>query len=157
MTNRRLFRDSSNEVIGGVASGIANYFDVDVTIIRILFVLAAIFGGWGLIVYIIFWVAVPRDISKSHDNSYKREPKDESKSSDFSEKRYNSTTDSPEVEKRKKGSLIGGTVLIIIGAFFIIERYIPRIDFDDFWPFILVIIGLVLLFSGFLKTGKDER
>ncbi|MBT3421495.1 MAG: PspC domain-containing protein, partial [Bacteroidetes bacterium] len=63
MTNRRLFRDSSNEVIGGVASGIANYFDVDVTIIRILFVLAAIFGGWGLIVYIIFWIAVPRDIS----------------------------------------------------------------------------------------------
>ena len=55
---RRLYRDESNKKIGGVCSGIANYFDIDVTLVRIIFILFAL-AGFGVLFYIILWIAVP--------------------------------------------------------------------------------------------------
>jgi phage shock protein C len=58
--SRRFYR-SRDEMIGGVAAGIAEYFDIDPVIPRIVFVLLAIFGnGTGLILYIVLWVVVPQ-------------------------------------------------------------------------------------------------
>ncbi|GAA4302033.1 PspC domain-containing protein [Nibribacter koreensis] len=55
---RKLFRDPVDKKLGGVASGIAIYFGADVAIIRLLFVIFAIFGI-GLLIYIVLWIAVP--------------------------------------------------------------------------------------------------
>jgi phage shock protein PspC (stress-responsive transcriptional regulator) len=59
-TSRRLYRDENHKVLGGVCSGIANYFNVDPLLIRILFV---IFLGVAFWVYIIMWIAVPSSSS----------------------------------------------------------------------------------------------
>ncbi|HIR62588.1 MAG TPA: PspC domain-containing protein [Candidatus Coprenecus avistercoris] len=56
---RKLYRDKDHNVLGGVASGLACYFDVDVLVIRILFVCLFLFGSFGGWVYIILWIAVP--------------------------------------------------------------------------------------------------
>ncbi len=57
---KRLFRNEHEKVIAGVSSGIAEYMEVDVTIIRLLFVLSTIFlVGTGILVYIIMWIVVP--------------------------------------------------------------------------------------------------
>ena len=56
---RKLYRDKDHNVLGGVASGLACYFDVDVLVIRILFVCLFLFGYFGGWVYIILWIAVP--------------------------------------------------------------------------------------------------
>jgi phage shock protein PspC (stress-responsive transcriptional regulator) len=56
---RRLFRDTKGESIAGVCAGIAAYFNIDVVIVRILFVLFAIFGGFGVTLYIILWIVIP--------------------------------------------------------------------------------------------------
>ncbi len=58
-THRRLYRDENNKVLGGVCSGIANYFGMDPVIIRIIFVVLLFAGGIGFLPYIIFWIAVP--------------------------------------------------------------------------------------------------
>lgn len=57
--SKKLFRDPDKKVVGGVASGLAAYFGTDVVLFRILFVLFTIFGGLGLIVYIVLWIALP--------------------------------------------------------------------------------------------------
>lgn len=57
--NKKLFRDPDKKVVGGVASGLAAYFGTDVVLFRILFVIFTIFGGLGLIVYIVLWIALP--------------------------------------------------------------------------------------------------
>jgi len=57
--DKRFYRDKDDKVIGGVAMGIANYFGVDVSIIRILFLISVFFGGIGLIVYFILWFITP--------------------------------------------------------------------------------------------------
>ena len=56
---KKMFRDPDDKVLGGVASGIAAYFGVDRVIIRLLFVILVIFGGTGLILYIILWIILP--------------------------------------------------------------------------------------------------
>lgn len=56
---RSLFRDPDNKVFGGVCSGLGHYFDIDAKWVRIIFLLIFFFGGTGLLVYIILWIAVP--------------------------------------------------------------------------------------------------
>jgi phage shock protein C len=56
---RKLVRSRSDRIIAGVCSGLGEYFSIDPTLVRLLFVFAALFGGPGLIAYLIFWVVVP--------------------------------------------------------------------------------------------------
>lgn len=58
--DKRLFRNEHEKVIAGVSSGVAEYMEVDVTIIRLLFVLSTVFlVGTGILVYIVMWIVVP--------------------------------------------------------------------------------------------------
>lgn len=57
--HRRLYRDPDNRMLGGVCGGIGRYFDIDPVIIRLIFALFAIFGGAGILVYIVAWAVVP--------------------------------------------------------------------------------------------------
>lgn len=55
---RKMYRDQEKKVLGGVAAGLAAFAGIDVVIIRLLFVVTAFFG-FGIVVYIIFWIALP--------------------------------------------------------------------------------------------------
>ncbi len=56
---KRLFRDPDNKAIGGVCSGLASFLNIDITIVRIIILLALLLWGSGLIVYIVLWIVVP--------------------------------------------------------------------------------------------------
>lgn len=56
---KKLFRNAEAKTIGGVASGLADYFQLDIALVRILFVLSIFLGGGGIIFYIILWVITP--------------------------------------------------------------------------------------------------
>ncbi|MCF6183708.1 MAG: PspC domain-containing protein [Bacteroidales bacterium] len=57
---KRLYRDEENQIIAGVCSGLGSYFGIDPVIIRLLFVAALVIGGFGTLLYIILWIAVPK-------------------------------------------------------------------------------------------------
>lgn len=57
---KRLFRDIDNASIAGICAGIANFFNIDVVIIRAIFVVMFFFGGFGFPLYIILWIIVPK-------------------------------------------------------------------------------------------------
>jgi phage shock protein PspC (stress-responsive transcriptional regulator) len=56
---RKLFRNPDDKKIAGVCSGLAVYFGLDVTIIRIVFLAALIFGFTGFWIYLIVWIVAP--------------------------------------------------------------------------------------------------
>jgi len=58
---KKLYRSRSDRMLAGVCGGLASYFGVDVTIVRILFALFALAGGPGLILYGILYVIIPED------------------------------------------------------------------------------------------------
>ncbi len=57
--SKRLYRDTVNQMIAGVASGIANFFGINPTIVRLLFFASVFFGGAGILVYIVLWIVLP--------------------------------------------------------------------------------------------------
>ncbi len=57
--SRRLFRSRTERMVGGVCGGLAEYLNIDPTIIRLVFVLLALLGGHGLLLYLILWLVVP--------------------------------------------------------------------------------------------------
>jgi phage shock protein PspC (stress-responsive transcriptional regulator) len=56
---KRLFRDADDRVVGGVASGLAAYFELDPVVVRLLWAVSIILGGLGVWLYLILWVVVP--------------------------------------------------------------------------------------------------
>ena len=65
---KRLYRAAKKDsILGGVAAGIAEYVGVDPTIIRLLWVLAGLLWGGGIIAYIIAWVIIPRKPAERKD------------------------------------------------------------------------------------------
>ncbi|MBT3384318.1 MAG: PspC domain-containing protein [Prolixibacteraceae bacterium] len=61
---RRLYRDPEQRVLGGVCSGLAAYFNIDLAILRIVtVVIILITSGAGLLAYLILWIAVPKAIN----------------------------------------------------------------------------------------------
>jgi phage shock protein PspC (stress-responsive transcriptional regulator) len=59
MPARRLTRSETDKVIAGVCGGMAEYFDVDPTIVRVLAVILGLMGA-GILAYIVLWIAVPK-------------------------------------------------------------------------------------------------
>lgn len=58
---RQLYRSRRERIVGGVCGGLAEYSDLDLTLIRVLMALFIIFGGAGLIVYLVMWIIIPNE------------------------------------------------------------------------------------------------
>ncbi len=71
---KKLFRNPDNQVLGGVSSGIAAYFGLDATVMRILFVASIFFGGAGFIAYIVLWIITPPARTLTDKMQMKGEP-----------------------------------------------------------------------------------
>ena len=135
---KKLQRDTKKKVIGGVCVGLANYFDIDVSLVRALFAIMLLCVSAGFWVYIILWIVMPA--SQSPQNEFSN-----SASSD-------NTTETPEEGQsdslkasQSKGNLVAGLVLIGIGVLGILHRYIPEINWKTAWPIMLIVLGLFLI------------
>ena len=154
-TEKRLLRSRSDKVIAGIAGGLGKYFNIDPLIIRILFVILALFGAGGVIVYLILWIAIPEDYTDSfykytNSNNKNMENKNETKKENYKPYR--------DYEKRKNdGNLIAGLILITLGVIFLIDRFVPRVDFGDLWPLLLIIAGIFILRTNFSKPKNKEK
>ena len=58
--NRRLYKSNENKMIGGVCGGIAEYFGIDPTVVRLAWVLFCVLGGSGILSYILAAIVMPR-------------------------------------------------------------------------------------------------
>ncbi|MDY3069005.1 MAG: PspC domain-containing protein [Parabacteroides sp.] len=58
---KRLLRPANGKMIAGVCAGIANYFDIDPTIVRIIYVLMFFMLGTGILLYLILWLVIPQE------------------------------------------------------------------------------------------------
>jgi phage shock protein C len=56
---KKLYRSTDDRWLAGVCGGLAEYFSIDVTLVRVIFVILALFGLGGVIIYLVLWVIVP--------------------------------------------------------------------------------------------------
>lgn len=65
--NKRLRRSTTDRKLAGVAGGLGEFFGIDATIIRIIFAFLAVFGGTGIVAYIILWILMPEGSSSDRN------------------------------------------------------------------------------------------
>ena len=125
---KKLQRDTQHKVIGGVCAGLANYFGIDATLLRLLLAFMILFAGTGLWLYIILWIVMPAG---------RGEP-----SSDGVETFVSETSQAP---KKNSGSMVIGLTFIGLGALGLLHRFVPEFNWQMIWPIALIVLGLILI------------
>lgn len=136
---KKLYRSRTNKILGGVCAGIANYFGIDVVVVRLIWVLLALAGGPGVIGYIIAWIIIPAE----PEPTPKREQAAEDVQGDTA------LAEAPE-HSHGNGNVIAAWALIIVGLFFLAERLLPYrwmhwFPWSRLWPALIIVAGLALL------------
>jgi len=166
--HKRLYRSSREKMLAGVAGGVAEYFDVDPTIVRLIFVLTLFAGGAGFIAYIVMWIIVPQEPYMQYNmpageqvhntevppqNSEAAPPSSEGVSGDQQAKEKDPVSDyfNSVNKKKEKRGLTFGIILILVGAVLLADNIFDRIHFHDLFPLILVGIGVVILLNAYKK------
>lgn len=153
----RLYRSVRDKMIGGVCGGLADYFSVDVTLVRLI-VLVATFSGVGFLAYLAAWVIIPVNpdeqggqiVHHNHDvgevvKGMVSDVKDATEGFYFQEK----VEKQEKHENHQNRSKIAGGILVTLGVLFLLERFLPYwFDMGKMWPVLLIFIGIAIIYRG---------
>lgn len=133
--DKRLYRSQTHKIIGGVCGGLGEYFDVDPVFVRIIAVLLALATGFGVLAYIVAWIIIPkRELGLDAG-----EP-----------------PASQEVKQSSWNKYLPGMIIIAIGIVLLVRGNWYWFHWDEFWPVVLIIGGLLLIFRRKNQAEKIE-
>lgn len=143
MENKRFERSRSNRVIAGVCAGLADYFNIDMALMRVLFVVSAMCGGFGFWMYVILWIVIPEENILGPGSN---------------ERNYDDTIDITQrgdnTQKTvTKGAFVAGFILIFIGLIALVDNFLSIAWLWKLWPVGLIIIGAAIL----INTQKNKE
>jgi phage shock protein C len=193
--DEHLYRSRDDRMLAGVAGGLAEIWDADPSLIRIVWALLVVLtGGLALLLYIIMAIVVPEDDASPAAPAPAAPTAPETPAAPG----FDSTaqiavpsvatatvaaTDVPAIApppvtdaraarraaraerraaRRARGGdrtvgVVIGALLVLVGAAFLLREWLPAIDFDWFWPLVLVGLGVALLVVGFTRgSGRTE-
>lgn len=135
---KKLYRSRTNRMIAGVCGGFAEYLNIDAVLIRIAWIAFTFLGGSGLILYIIGIIIIPENPEY------------------YIEKEQS--------EKKSDNGLFWGSLLILIGAAFLLKQFgffyyfnIWHLPWKIIWSLILIFIGILMLYNfSSLNSKKDH-
>jgi len=166
---KKLYRDEYHKKVGGVCAGLAEYFTVDVAIVRLIFALTCIFHGGGGLVYIILWIVLPKRPYPYFDPSvdYRVPPQNADApnananpgsspygSNPFQPNQLGNSSFPPPVPQNHSNTstvaIVFGIVLVTVGGWILLNNLdlLPDWDFWKIWPVVLIVIGCAIMFSG---------
>jgi phage shock protein C len=167
---KRLYRDEYRKKIAGVCAGLSDYLSIDPALVRLFFVLACIFHGGGLLIYIILWIVLPKrpyPFPGGPTVDYTVPPQNADAqnagapggtpfgSNPFPGNTYggNPFPNQP-FETKPSGTtlaaIIIGVVLILVGGAFLFDNLDiwPDWEYWKLWPVVPITVGLILMLSG---------
>jgi phage shock protein C len=135
-----LRRSNSDKMIAGVAGGLAEYFGIDASIVRVIFVLVTLLGGSGVLAYLILWLILPKG-SKSAMGEEIEENVEEIK-----DKAREWVAEVKDGGKEGKNKKVIGVILLVLGVIFLMQNLgWWFFDWSRMWPVFLIVLGLVVL------------
>lgn len=128
---KKLYRSQKNSMIAGVCSGLANYFGIDPTIVRLAFVFLAFYHFLGVWVYLVMAILLPQA------------PPD-----------YDETLTVQPGERTQTTKVIGGG-LILLGILALISTlnisWFGWMSLENVWPSLIILLGMLLLARAFIS------
>lgn len=154
---KKLYRSRIDKIIGGVAAGMADYFGLDVALVRLLWLLFVFMGGIGLPVYIVAWIIIPEEpyygAAKDYSRGYpeNQEPgryqELGSAGSDNESKPQGERKVDAENYSQERTNQALGLLLVIIGLVFLVRETLSWDIFRYVWPTLFLVLGVYILFS----------
>ena len=137
MVAKRLFRSRRDALVAGVCGGLADYFKVDPSLVRLVFIIAIFLGGAGLVVYLVAWLIVPENPEQSPNPSFTKNQKLKEDvvgelrrvGSSLAEK-FETAFEADEDRPERRSTVFVGLALIVIGAAFLFKNFIPWLEHD---------------------------
>jgi phage shock protein C len=154
----RIYRRRNERMITGVASGLADYFDIDPTLVRIVFILAALFNGIGVLIYIAMSFMVPEE-SQSGATAPVPEGDLESMTETPATEPLGTSSEPPltspreRLRHRENRHSWAGIILIALGLLFLAQNLglLWWWNWRVFWPMVLIGVGAILLSRRFRR------
>lgn len=155
---KSLHRSQTDKILAGVCGGLAEYFGVDSTIVRLLFILVVALGGSGALLYAILWLVMPRGpkeealITEEKIKDFAGELKDKAQElkEEMTKRRHGADG---HHHRTGGGRHFFGWFLLVLGVAFLANNFVPswmRSPMIKLWPLILI-AGAVLLIAGSRK------
>lgn len=148
--SKRLQRSTQNRFIGGVCAGIAEYLNIDAVLVRLFFVLLVLFGGSGVLLYVILWIVMPSEQKAYYDNLMREYQTKNMAQGETLE------TEIPSQTNDFTAQLVIGLTFIVAGLVFLALIFLPRFNFVDLCFVGLTILGVLLVITSF-KSKKNEK
>lgn len=146
----RLHRSKKNKVIFGVCGGLSEYLNIDVTLIRIICILA-MFAGAGIVLYIVAALIMPEDSGYSNDSSqWNTGASGANYNTDFeSEFTSSGEWDRPANHNPEKSRFVIGIILLGLGILILGKQFLPSLfNLKILVPLLLIVIGGVFVLRG---------
>ncbi len=150
----RLYKSTSDRMLSGVSGGLAEYLDVDSTLVRIAWVIVAIMSaGVGLLAYIALVIIVPTRFSPPSSEPSEEQAQFDGETSADRESPPAFERNHAESHKRRR-SLVIGFVLVVIGGMALGYNFdlFEWLDWGKFWPALLILLGVLLIARRFERS-----
>ncbi|GAB4116260.1 MAG: PspC domain-containing protein [Candidatus Caldatribacteriota bacterium] len=153
---KKLYRSRKDCMLGGVCGGIAEYFNIDSTLVRLVAVLIVLMGGAGVIAYIIAWIIIPKNPEQESNPDFEKKEEIKDKitqgAKDMVEEvkeRFEKKDIETNSEKNRK--ILGGIIIIALGSLFLVNSFFPWVQWGKLWPIILIALGISIMIQAFIK------
>ena len=153
----KLYRSVREKMIGGVCGGLADYFSVDVTLVRLIVLVATFAGGVGFLAYLAAWIIIPvNPAEQGQTEPHNRDVGEVVKGmvSDVNDANqglylHEKHEKHEKHENHENRSKIAGGILVTLGVLFLLQRILPSwFDMGKMWPLILILIGFAIIYRG---------
>ncbi|MBA7533494.1 hypothetical protein ES705_25734 [subsurface metagenome] len=139
-----------------MCGGIAEYFDIDSTLVRLLTVLVVLIGGAGVVAYIIAWIVIPKNPEQVSDKAFEEREKVKEKIKKgakdvIEEVKEHFESEEPSNKSVKNRRIFGGIIVIVIGLIFLLNSLLPWVGWGRLWPVILIAVGITIMIQAFKK------
>lgn len=154
-STQKVYRSETDKIIAGVAGGLGDYFELDPSLIRLLFLLFTLAGGSGVLIYLILWIVIPsrsklssgvatEQTMKDNVKEIEKKAKDMAESVSKAEQKHTKEEPMSKQQNHHEPRRWFGIFLLILGGLWLL-RNMGLINPDVLWPLAIITIGVLTL------------
>jgi len=143
---QKLYRSRKEVMVAGVCGGLAEYFNIDPTIVRLIAVALTLAWGSGILAYLIFWIMIPQqklnlqEVDAVPRSTQEPDPADKT------------------VYDKDSSILLLGIVISVLGVIFLAGNFMSLawLSFKKLWPILLIAIGFAIIMKGTSSKSHES-